>query len=129
MNLDIELRKLAQTSYWQNLYRASLENSGISLFENKCNYSGLQIRFLHWLSIYKKLFEELATFEDETLTEKTIKDIDRCDAYLVHRNKKYEYQWKKHRQEEKNLEIKNRRKKSFKNPGKESSIHVDLRRE
>jgi len=129
MNLDVELRKLAQTVYWQGLYRASLECSNISLFENTFNYSGLQVRFLYWLSVYKKLYEELSTFEDDSLTEKVIKDIDRCDAYLIHRNKKYEYQWKQHRQTERESRLKNNRKKGFKNPGKESVINVDLRRE
>lgn len=129
MNIDEELRKLAQTSYWQNLYRASLTCSNISLFENSHNYSGIQVRFLYWLSVYYKLYEESSTFEDESLTEEVIRDIDRCDAYLIYRNKKYSYRWKQHRQSEKEAELKSRRKKGFKHPGKETTINVDLRRE
>jgi len=129
MNIDVELRKLAQASYWQNLYRASLDGVNISLFENSERYSGIQVRFLYWLSVYKKLYEELSTFEDEFLTEEVIADIDRCDAYLLHRDKKYKYQWKQHRQAEKESQKKSQRKKGFKNPGKESTINVNLRRE
>lgn len=129
MTLDLQLRNLARSAYWQNLYSASQKCSGIRLFENVSNLSGLQVRFLYWLSTYELLFSELSTHEDDLLTLEVLEDEDRTDAYLIYRNKKHDYLWKKHREEEKNTQLKATRKKGFKHPGKESSINVDLRRE
>jgi hypothetical protein len=129
MNIDTKLRNLAKTNYWQNLYKSSQKCSGIRLFKNSSNFSGLQVRFLYWLSVYELLFTELSTYEDDLLSEAVLADEVRTDAYLIHRNKKQDYLWRKHRDEEKQAQIKANRKKSFKNPGKESLINVDLRRE
>lgn len=129
MNIETQLRTLAKSSYWQSLYRASQKSSSISLFDNKENFSGLQVQFLYWLQVYQTLYEELSTFEDEFLTEEVIQNNFRCDCYLIYRNKKYEFLWKKHRQEERHTRAKSNFKKNFKNPGKESIVEVDLRRE
>ena len=128
-NLDNKLRILAKSSYWQALYRASQKCSFVSLFENAGTFSGLQVRFLYWLNAYQLLYDELSTFEDSLLTENVIEDNFRCDSYLAYRNKKHEFSWKKHRQEEEMAKRKASRKKPFKHPGKESTIEVDLRRE
>lgn len=129
MDIDAQLRKLAKTSYWQNIYKASEKCSGIKLFFNENNFSGLQSRLLYWLSIYDALFIEKATHEDELLTNAVLEDDDRTDAYLAHRSKKNDYLWRKHRQEEAEAQKKANRTKGWKNPGIESSINVDLRRE
>jgi len=128
MNIDAQIRKLAKTSYWQNIYKASEKCSGIKLFYNENTFSGLQSRFLYWLSTYDMLYTELATHEDELLTDAVLEDDDRTDAYLSHRTKKNDFLWRKHRQEEKEAQQK-ANKKGFKSPGKESRINVDLRRE
>ena len=128
-DLENQIRKIAKSNKYQNLYNATEKCSGINIFENKSNFSALQLRFLYWLSTYNMLYTELATYEDGLLSEGVIDDDIRTDAYLVYRNKKNEYQWKKYRQEEKEAQMKNNRKKGFKNPGKESLISVDLRRE
>lgn len=129
ITLDSQLRRLAKTSYWQNIYQASEKCSGIKLFTNENNFSGLQSRFLYWLSTYDILFTEQMTHEDEHLTNAVLEDEDRTDAYLAHRNKKNDYLWRKHRQDEREAQQSANRKKGFKNPGKESTINVDLRRE
>ena len=126
--MDKYLRKLARSAYWQNIYCASKECNGIHLFENISNFSGLQIRFLHLLQVYDLLFSELARHEDTLLTQAVILDDDRCDAYLVYRNKKNDFMWKKLRKEEKMNEIKHRHPNNHKS-GKTNLIEVDLRRE
>ena len=128
VNIDTSLRFLARSNYWQSIYSAS-KKSNISLFENNANFSGIQIKFLYWLQIYSMLYEELSTYEDNRLTENVIKSQFRTDCYLIYRNKKHEFLWRKHRQEEEEAKRKASRKKGFKHPGKESTINVDLRRE
>ncbi len=129
MSFETKIRKLAKLNYWQNIYSASKKCSGIQLFENNFNYSGLQTRFLYWLSVYDMLFSELATHEDKLLTFEVLDDNDRTDAYLIYRNKKHDFLWKKHREDEQQSQMKASRKKNFKNPGKETSINIDLRKE
>jgi len=128
IDLDLQLRNLAKSPYWQSLYIAS-KKSNIQLFENTSNFSGIQVRLLYWLEVYRGLYEELSTFEDNLLTENVINNNFRCDCYLIYRNKKQEFLWRKYRQEEANSRMKANKKKKFKHPGKESNIQVELRRE
>lgn len=128
MNTDNELRKLAKSSYWQSLYKASKTNNGINLFQNTSNFSGLQMRLWYWLNVYDILYDELMQLEDDLLTEKVILDNDRCDAYLVYRNKKNEYLLKELRLDQKRTEHKERHKNKHKD-GNMNLIEVDLRRE
>lgn len=93
MNIEKEVRYLARTSYWQMFYRNAID-SGSSLFTNKSNLSGIQVYFLHWLSIYKMLYDELSKQEYSNLTEAAINDDDRCDAFLYWRGKKIDKQLK-----------------------------------
>ena len=128
MDFEKQLRKLARTYFYQDLYKASKENSGIHLFKNNYNFSYLQIRFLYWLEVYEILYTELATKEDDFLTENVILDDYRCDAYLIRRKKKQEYEWKKYRQEEKKQKLREKHPKKFKT-GNMIPIEVDLRSE
>ena len=129
IEIDITLRKLARSNYWQSLYHSVKECHGIRLFRNESNLSGLQIRFLYWLKVYSILYDELSTHEDKLLTQDVIDDDLRCDAYLVYRNKKHDYLWRKHRREEAEAQRSAGRKSKFNNPGKQSSIEVNFRRE
>ena len=101
MTLDKQLRLLARSSYWQSIYQASKTCSGIYLFENQTNFSGVQSLFLYWLSVYAMLYNELSSLEWENLDEKVIKDNDRCDAFLYWRSKEIEKQIRKSKKEEK----------------------------
>lgn len=129
MNIDDKLRNLAKTDYWQLIYRSSLESSNVQLFENVTNLSGIQIRFIYWNSVYKLLNDELANREDTRLTQAVIDNDYRADAYLIYRNKKNDFLLKKYKREEQETQLKTGRKRQFKNPGKVSTINVDLRRE
>ena len=122
MNIDAQLRKLARSSYWQNLYKASKENNGIHLFDNVSNFSGLQGRFLYWLSVYDILYDELMKFGSPYLSEKAIEDNIRCDAYLYYRKKKNEREWQKHNREKNIPKIKNKSKENL------TTFNVDMRR-
>lgn len=124
MNIESKLRQLAQTTYWQNLFSASKTNNGIHLFNNITNFSGLQVRFLYWLTVYSGLYDHLDRKESDYLTEEVLKDDDRTDAYLLFNKKKNEYQWKKYREEEK----KNMRKSKH-SKGNAIPIEVNLRSE
>jgi len=126
--VDIQLRNLAKTNHWQNLYNANKECSNIQLFNNVSAFSGLQIRFLHWLSVYSMLYEELYKQEDDWLSINVIESDIRCDAYLIYRNKKNEHLWKTHRHNEKMADVKKRHPKNHKD-GKFQLISVDLRSE
>ena len=129
--LDKKIRKLARSQKWQNLYQASKNCGFVSLFNNSHNYSGLQIKFLYYLSVYDMLYAELAKHEDPFLSEQVIQNDRRCDCYLIYRNKKHDYLWKQYRKDERARDLKNRnpnrRKRTSK--GKQTSINVDLRRE
>lgn len=127
-NLDEQLRNLAKSNYWQSLYTSSKDCGWIQLFENEINFSGLQVRFLYWLTVYSMLYDELSRHEDDKLTENVLKDFYRTDAYLYYRNKKNDHLWKQHRINEKLNEAKQRQPKKH-NKGEAKLIEVDLRRE
>lgn len=126
MRNEEQIRKLARSSYYQTIYRTSKECGGIKLFLNENNFSSLQVDFMHWISIYYMLYEELAKHEDIYLTENVIQNDERCNAYLVYRNKKQEHLWKKYRQEERLNELKSRHPNKMKD-GKIQICDVDLR--
>ena len=74
MTLTKYIRKLARSSYWQNIYRASKKCANISLFINNSEHSDLQSTFLYWLKIYDMLYIELSKKEWTFLTEEVIKN-------------------------------------------------------
>ena len=73
------------------------------------------------------LYSELAKHEDDCLSQAVIDDNDRTDAYLIYRNKKQDFLWRKYRREEKLAEHKTKHPKKHKN-GKSQLIDVELRR-
>ena len=114
------IRKLARSSYWQNIYNASKEIGSINLFENGTNHSGLQSLFLYWIKVYDLLYTELSQKEWKYLDEKVIEDDIRCDAFLYWRGTMREAELNKNKQEQKVNNLK------FSKPGKVSSFDVEL---
>lgn len=100
MNIESQIRKLARSSYWQNLYRTSKEVSSIHLFENTSNLSGVQNLFIFWLNIYGVLYSEMSQKEWKYLDESVINNDTRCDAFLYWRNLQREEEIKKQKHEE-----------------------------
>lgn len=100
MRVEAQIRQLARSSYWQEVYNSSKKCSGVYLFENQTNFSGIQYLFLYWLRVYSMAYEELAQLEWENLDDKVINDNDRCDAFLYWRSKQIEKQLRKTKIEE-----------------------------
>ena len=78
------LRTLSRTYRWQIVYRQAKEIGGIQLFRNQTDFSEMQIRFLQYLEEINSLYMDLAMGE-ELISEETIKDQIRADAYLTYR--------------------------------------------
>jgi hypothetical protein len=110
MNIEKQIRILARSTFYQNLYKTAKEIGSIRLFENTTNLSGLQNLFLFWLSVYESLYTDLAQKEWKYLDEKVIESDIRCDAFLYWRSKIREEQILKYKQEEKvrNLNLKDK---------------------
>jgi len=119
MDYIAEIRKLARSSYYQNLYNSAKELN-IKLFENDTNHSGLQATFLYWLRVYDLLYTEMGQKEWKYLDEKVIEDDVRTDAFLHWRGKQRENELEKYKQEQKTSKL------NFKKPGKVSTFDVDF---
>lgn len=100
MKLEEQIRILARNGYWQEIFSSSQNCSGIQLFENQSNFSGIQYLFLYWLKVYHMLYNELYSLEWQNLDEEVIKDNDRCDAFLYYRRKETEKRIRKNNREE-----------------------------
>jgi hypothetical protein len=121
MNIEQTIRKLARSTYYQNIYSSAKELGSIQLFENKVNLSGLQSVFLFWLGIYESLYKDLAHKEWKYLDEKVIKDDIRCDAFLYWRSQMREDAILKQKQQEKVSKL------NFKGNGSVSTFDVDFK--
>lgn len=100
------IRELAKSSYWQFLYRQSKELANFRLFENETNFSGIQVLFLHWVSVYNMLYKELAEKQWDYLNEDVIQNDFRCDCFLAWRNAELENEMKKLKKDRKKMERK-----------------------
>lgn len=122
MIIEKELRKMARSTYWQNLYQSSKELSNVGLFLNDRNLSGLQVLFLYWLKVYHSVYESINSMDFDFLDDKILKDDERIDAFLYWRGQYYEAERRKYKEEED-------AKKYIKNPkkGRQSFCNVDLR--
>jgi hypothetical protein len=114
------VRKLARSSYWQNIYSTSKDIGSIRIFDNQTNFSGLQSLFLYWLKVYDLLYTELIQKEWKHLDEEVIDNDARCDAFLYWRSLEKEKEMNKYKQEQKANNL------NFKKPGKVSFFEVDL---
>ena len=110
MNFDETIRQLARSTYYQNIYASSKEMSGIQLFENTSNFSGLQVLFLFWLQVYSNLYEELSQKKWKYLDEKVINNNVRCDAFLYWRKQQNDIEIEKQKREQQvsNLKLKDK---------------------
>ncbi len=100
MTIEKEIRRLARSSYYQELYKASQDCSGIYLFDNQSNFTRQQYTFLYWLRVYSMLYNELYSMEWKNLDKKVIENDDRCDAFLFWRSKQQEKKIRKYQKDE-----------------------------
>ena len=121
MDIENSIRNLARSNFWQNVYRASKEVGSIQLFTNSSDLSGLQNLFIFWLNVYDSLYTDLAQKEWKYLDEKVIENNTRCDAFLYWRSQMREAEILKHKQEEKENNLK------FKSKGNVSTFDVDFK--
>lgn len=121
MIIDSYIRKLARSSYYQNLYISSKESNNIQLFDNTFNFSGLQVLFLYWLRVYSMLFDELAQSKWKYLDEKVLEDDVRTDAFLYWRRQQQERELDEYRREQQV------RKLPFKNKENVTTFNIDLK--
>ncbi len=101
MNIESQIRELAKSVYWQEIYKASQSCSGINLFENQNNFSKIQFNFLYWIRVYAMLYDELYSLEWQNLDEAVFNDNDRCDAFLYWRRKQQEKKIRQYKKDEK----------------------------
>jgi len=120
MDIEQQIRQLARSPYWLNLYKSSKEIGTIQLFENISNYSGLQNLFLFWLSVYESLYQDLAQQEWKYLDEKVIENDIRTDAFLYWRSKMREQDLLNYKREQKVSKL------NFKDNKNVSTFNVDF---
>ena len=111
MDIETKVRELAKTQYWQSIYSSSKDCTGINLFENCSNFSGIQVMFLYWLRVYSLLNEELHNQEWSNLNDKVIADNTHCDAFLYWRGKELDKRTREYKSEER--KSKNNKGKKF----------------
>ncbi len=82
------IRTLAKSYYWQSIFARSKEIPGsVRLFENKSDFTKLQLLFLQQLEIVSGLYQDLAMGED-LISEEVVNDELRSEAYLLYRKNK-----------------------------------------
>lgn len=106
MSIDSQIRTLAKSNYWQQIFQSSKECNGIQLFQNSSNFSGLQCSFLNWLRTYDLLYTELANKNWQILDIDVIKDDDRTSAFLYWRRLEIEKENREYKKEERKSKIK-----------------------
>ena len=122
INIESQIRKLAKSVYYQNIYRSAKELN-INLFENQSNFSGLQSLFIFWLSVYETLYSELRQKEWKYLDEKAIEDDIRCDAFLYWRSQIKEQELDEYKRKQKTDKLK------FREKGNVSMFDIDFQGE
>lgn len=120
MDYIANIRALARSDFYQNLYSNAKEISSLNLFDNTTNYSGLQVLFLHWLKVYDVLYSEMHQKEWRYLDQAVLDNDVRCDAFLHWRGIQREAELNKNKNEQKINNMK------FKKPGKVSSFDIDF---
>jgi len=79
------MRKLAKSNRWQNLFSASKEINGITLFNNINEFSQIQEFFLSYLYFYYNLFVDMAIHK---LSKKIIEKEIYEDSYMLWKREK-----------------------------------------
>lgn len=77
------LRKIAKSNYWQMLFSLFKEGSNIDLFENRREFSYLQIEFFTYLIFYNSLEFDISMGD---VNSKILDDIIYEDAYMYYKN-------------------------------------------
>jgi hypothetical protein len=85
MILDVQkyIRTLAKSNYFQSLYSLGKEQSNIQIFENKMDFTDIQMMFLRYLNFYSSIFMDIALGDvDEIVLECDIF----TDSYMLYKH-------------------------------------------
>jgi len=81
------LRTLAKSYYWQAVFNRAKSLPGcIEIFENKKEFSLIQLLFLQYLEQISNLYQELGMGE-KLLCDESIEDEIRANAYILYKSK------------------------------------------
>ena len=86
------IRKLAKSAKHQNIFLASKEINGITLFRNNTDLSKMQEIYLSYLYFYYNLFSDIA---NDKVSKKVLDNNIYEDAYNIYKSKKIEIKDKK----------------------------------
>jgi len=82
MKVYSQLRCLAKSTQFQNLFAASKEIFGIKLFRNSFDFSNIQMIFLNYLYMYDSIMRDIAT---ENISKEVLSDEIYEDAYMLYK--------------------------------------------
>jgi hypothetical protein len=122
MDIEKTIRRLARSTFYQNIYR-SCKELNLNLFENDKNFTGLQSLFLYWLSVYDLLYSEMNQKEWKYLDDDVINSDIRCDAFLYWRSEIKKQEIDKSKREQKVDKMK------FNSKGSVSMFDIDFKGE
>jgi hypothetical protein len=77
------IRQLSKTNYWQTVY-GSTKELGFQLFENRTNFSELQLLFLNYMGFYSVINMDIALGD---VTDIVLENEIYEDAYIHYKNK------------------------------------------
>lgn len=84
---ETPLRTLARSYYWQAIYHRCKDLHGqVELFENKKDFSSIQLSFLMYVEQIVGLYYDMSMGE-KLLCEEVISDELRANAYAVYKAK------------------------------------------
>ncbi len=85
MNVQSNIRKLARSTYYQNLYSIGKELPYLRIFKNTDDFSVIQMMFLRYLNYYYSILMDIELGEvDEIVLDNEIYS----DSYIMYKNKK-----------------------------------------
>lgn len=85
MTINSSLRKLAKSTYYQNIFYSSKELHNIQLFRNKCDFSQIQTMFLNYLYMYDSINKDILLGD---VTSKVLNSEIYEDAYWLWKTSK-----------------------------------------
>lgn len=101
------LRKLARSSYYQNLYARAKDLGTIRLFDNDSHLSKVQVYFLFWLETYHRLQCALA-MNEKYISQETIDNDLRCDCYMIWEHKEKNKELDKSKETKRSIDSKSK---------------------
>jgi hypothetical protein len=103
MNIYLEVKKLAKSSEYQNIFNAAKEINGIQLFKNNVDFSHIQNLFISYLRYYDSLFKDIVIKDlPKYISKKAIYE----DSYMLWKQKNEFSKDQKENKKKKGLHIK-----------------------